>query len=165
MQIHEITSTKKKKKKRIGRGGKRGNYSGKGIKGQRSRAGRKLKPAIRAVIKRYPKIRGYQFTPISKTHVLNIAFLDKSFKDQEIVSPESLRSKKLISKSKKMPVKILGKGEIKKPLTIKGCLISKKAKEKIEKAGGVIEEKPKVKNKKPKVQDKSQNDKEKSKKK
>src|SRR4030043_532865 len=49
---------KLKKKKRVGRGGKRGTYSGKGIKGQKSRAGRKMVPVIRELIKKYPKLRG-----------------------------------------------------------------------------------------------------------
>jgi len=59
MQLHELKPIHKlKKRKRVGRGGKKGTYSGRGIKGQKSRAGRKLKPAIRELIKRYPKIRG-----------------------------------------------------------------------------------------------------------
>jgi large subunit ribosomal protein L15 len=62
MQLHEIKPTHKlKKRKRVGRGGKRGTYSGRGQKGQLSRAGRKLKPLIREIIKRYPKLRGYKF--------------------------------------------------------------------------------------------------------
>jgi large subunit ribosomal protein L15 len=62
MQLHEIKPIYKiKKKKRIGRGGKRGTYSGKGIKGQKSRAGTRFEPIIRGLIKRYPKLRGYKF--------------------------------------------------------------------------------------------------------
>jgi large subunit ribosomal protein L15 len=62
MQLHELRPIHKPhKKKRIGRGGKKGTYSGKGIKGQKSRAGRKFKPLIREIIKRYPKKRGYKF--------------------------------------------------------------------------------------------------------
>jgi len=62
MQLHQLRPKHKlKKKKRIGRGGKRGTYSGKGIKGQKSRAGRKFAPVIRELIKRYPKLRGYRF--------------------------------------------------------------------------------------------------------
>ncbi len=49
---------KEKSKKRVGRGGKRGTYSGRGIKGQKSRAGRKMRPAIRDLIQRTPKLRG-----------------------------------------------------------------------------------------------------------
>lgn len=61
MQLHELLLTNKsKKRKRIGRGGKRGTYSGKGMKGQKSRAGKRLEPVIRSLIKKYPKLRGYK---------------------------------------------------------------------------------------------------------
>ena len=62
MQLYEIKPIHRlKKPKRVGRGGKRGTYSGHGIKGQRSRAGRRFKPIIRELIKKYPKLRGYKF--------------------------------------------------------------------------------------------------------
>lgn len=62
MQLHELKPNHKlKKTKRVGRGGKRGTYSGHGIKGQKSRAGRKMQPIIRNIIKRYPKLRGHKF--------------------------------------------------------------------------------------------------------
>jgi len=62
MQLHQlIPTTKNKSKKRVGRGGKRGAYSGKGLKGQKSRAGRKLRPQLRDIVKRIPKKRGYRF--------------------------------------------------------------------------------------------------------
>ncbi len=62
MQIHQIRPIHKKKdRKRVGRGGKRGTYSGRGMKGQKSRAGAKFEPIIRSLIKRYPKLRGYRF--------------------------------------------------------------------------------------------------------
>ena len=61
MQLQELKPIhKKKQRKRVGRGGKRGTYAGRGLKGQRARAGRRLKPAIRELIKRYPKLRGYR---------------------------------------------------------------------------------------------------------
>ncbi len=59
MQLHEVKPIhKNESRKRIGRGGKRGTYSGKGIKGQKSRAGRKIRPAVRDLIQRTPKLRG-----------------------------------------------------------------------------------------------------------
>ncbi len=62
MQLNDLKPTNKlKKSKRVGRGGKKGTYSGKGMKGQKSRAGRKLEPPIRGLIKRYHKLRGYKF--------------------------------------------------------------------------------------------------------
>jgi large subunit ribosomal protein L15 len=142
MQLHQLKPThKSKKKKRIGRGGKRGTYSGRGVKGQKARAGARFQPAIRELIKKYPKLRGYRFNPKdSKIAGVNVGILEKNFKEKEEVNSQVLLNKGLIRKIKgKVPlVKILGKGEIKKALTIKGCQFSKQAKEKIEKAGGQI---------------------------
>lgn len=134
MQIHQIKPKHKlKRKKRVGRGGKRGTYSGKGIKGQKSRAGRKMVPAIRELIKKYPKLRGYRARRNVKSVVIvNLGDLDKKFKDSEIVNPETLLEKGLIRRiNGRVPkVKILGKGELKKELIIENCEFSKKAKEK-----------------------------------
>ena len=59
MKLHEIRSPfRTHKKRRVGRGGKRGKTSGHGTKGQKSRAGRKIRPQIRDVMKRFPKKRG-----------------------------------------------------------------------------------------------------------
>lgn len=142
MQINEVKPKHKPKgKKRIGRGGKKGNYSGKGMKGQSSRAGRKLVPIIRGIIKRYPKLRGYRAKDTSfKTVILNLDILEKNFKNSDNVNPSILIERHLIRRIKgKTPmVKILGKGELKKKLDIEKCEVSKAAKEKIEKAGGSI---------------------------
>lgn len=137
MQLHQLKPKHKlKKKKRIGRGGKRGTYSGKGIKGQKSRAGRKFAPVIRELIKKYPKLRGYRFKGQDKNlAIVNIGDLDKKFKESEVVNPKALLERKLIRriKGKTPKVKILGRGELKKKLIIENCELSKSAKEKIEK--------------------------------
>lgn len=142
MQIHQLKPIhKSKKSKRVGRGGKRGTYSGKGVKGQNSRAGRKFRPAIRDLIKRYPKLRGYRFSVQSeKLQVVNLASLEKNFEAGQTVNPQILLEKKIVRRIKgRVPsVKILGEGEITKPLTVENCSVSKQAKEKIEKANGNI---------------------------
>ena len=146
IQLHELKLIHKKKRlKRVGRGGKRGTYSGRGMKGQRSRAGARFEPIIRGLIKRYPKLRGYRFksknkSPRYKIIVLNLDILEKNFDSQREVNPKILIEKRLIRKIKgRTPkVKILGKGKLTKSLNIKDCLISKTAKEKIEKVGGKI---------------------------
>lgn len=128
MQLHELKPTHKpKKKKRIGRGGKRGTYSGRGIKGQKARAGRKIRPAIRDFIKKIPKKRGYKFKAKEKPQIVNLKDLEKYFEGGEIVNPETLLKKGLVAKVKgKIPeVKILGKGKISKKLEIKHCKMSK----------------------------------------
>ncbi|MEA3293342.1 MAG: uL15 family ribosomal protein [Patescibacteria group bacterium] len=142
MQLHELKPIhKNKSRKRVGRGGKRGTYSGRGCKGQKSRAGRRFQPIIRGLIKRYPKLRGYRFKS-TKTipTTVSLQSLEENFKKGEIVEPYVLLDKKLIDKVKgKMPdIKILASGNITKKLIIKDCLISGEAKNKIEKLGGVI---------------------------
>jgi large subunit ribosomal protein L15 len=140
MQLHQIKSKiTKKDKKRIGRGGKRGTYSGKGIKGQKARAGKKIRPQWRDVIKKLPKKRGYRFASIKKKPlVINLDILEKKFNENEKVTIHNLFEKGIIKKIKgRLPeVKLLGSGEITKPLLVSECQISKQAKDKIEKAGG-----------------------------
>ncbi len=142
MQIHQLTRKDSlKTKKRVGRGGKRGTYSGRGGKGQSARAGRNFHPIIREVLKRYPKLRGYKNNPVGiKPAVVNVKILETAFAAEEKVSPRILVEKKLVARvSGKYPqVKILGAGEISKKLTIESCQVSASAKEKIEKAGGTI---------------------------
>lgn len=142
MQLQEIKPIhKRKKQKRIGRGGKRGTYSGRGVKGQRTRAGRKMVPPIRELIKKYPKLRGYRFKSIKKkSAIINIKDLEKVFKKGDLISPQVLIEKRLVRKIKgRIPeIKILGQGSLTKKLTIKGCQSSEKAREKIKKAGGDV---------------------------
>lgn len=142
MQIHELKPKHKNKgKKRIGRGGKKGTYSGKGQKGQSSRAGRKMVPIIRELIKKYPKLKGYRsFVIESRKAVVNIGVLEKTSKDGETINPENLIKKGIIRmiKGKKPEVKILGAGKLTKKLIIENCKVSASAKSAIEKAGGII---------------------------
>jgi len=142
MQLHQLKPKhRNQKRKRVGRGGKRGTYSGKGIKGQKSRSGRRLKPLIRTVIKRYPKLRGYRFnTKTVKPAVVNLELLEKKFKAGDKINPEILLEQRLIRKIKGRvaSVKILGRGKITKALIIENCQASKGAREQIEKAGGKI---------------------------
>jgi len=131
MQLHQVKPIhRQKNKKRVGRGGKRGTYSGKGIKGQKSRAGRKMRPELRDFIKKIPKRRGYRFKAIKpKPEIVNLGDLEKFFNDGDLVSPETLLQKGLVGRIKgRIPeVKILGSGELKKKLKIEGCTFSASA--------------------------------------
>ncbi|MDO8574765.1 MAG: uL15 family ribosomal protein [bacterium] len=145
MQLHHIKPNHKlKRRRRIARGGKRGGYSGRGIKGQKSRAGAGIRPAIRDLMMKLPKQRGrakHAFKSLfTKPVVLNLRDIEKKFKTGEIISPQNLFEKKLIiKKSGNLPeVKILGEGEISKKLRFENVLLSKSAREKIKKAGGTI---------------------------
>jgi len=142
MLINQIRF-KLKKKKRIGRGGKKGNYSGRGIKGQKARAGRKIRPAIRDLILRLPQLRGKSFKSRSKVeYVVNLEDINEKFVDGEIVNLQSLVEKgilKIRKSDKNKKVKILGNGELSKKLIFSsGLLFSNKAKEKILKSGSEI---------------------------
>ncbi|GBD34648.1 50S ribosomal protein L15 [bacterium HR35] len=140
IQIHQI-DFKLKKKKRIGRGGKRGNYSGRGIKGQKARAGARIRPALRDVILKFPKLRGSGNKKIEKKLItINIEAIDKNFQAGESVNQETLRRVIKIPKSwKSFRVKILGKGKLTKSLIFsKDFLFSAKALEEIKKSGSEI---------------------------
>lgn len=143
VQLHQIKpSIKKKKPKRVGRGGKRGTYSGRGSKGQKAH-GVRIRPQLRDIIKRLPKKRGYRFHSIQKKPIaINLKILEKKFKEGDKVNPKILAEKGIISfKKGKMPeVKLLGSGDITKKLLVSGCQISASAKEKIKKAGGEVKQ-------------------------
>jgi len=136
MQLHQVKPIhKQKSKKRVGRGGKRGTFSGKGVKGQKSRAGRKMRPELRDFIKKIPKKRGYRFKSINrKPKVVNLRNLEKFFNDGDLVNPEILLEKGIVARIKgKVPeVKILGAGELKKKLKIENCLMSESVKKAVE---------------------------------
>ena len=134
----------KKSRKRVGRGNGSGHgtYSGRGCKGQKSRAGYKMRPGFEGgqlpLIKRLPRKRG--FTNIFRTEysTVNIGQLNVFDAGSE-VTPETLVASGII-KSLKKPVKILANGEISHAITVKADKFSATARAKIEAAGGKIEE-------------------------
>lgn len=138
--LHEIKPAHPgKSKKRIGRGGKRGDNSGTGHKGQKSRAGHKMNPALHEMLIRIPKLRGFKNKPLfGKSMGLNIGTIDKKMTDS-VISLETLTAAGLIRRSQ-TDIKILGNGEVTKKFTVKGLAVSKSAKEKIEAKGGTVEE-------------------------
>ena len=112
----------------MGRGGKRGTTSGHGTKGQRSRAGRRIRPGWRDMLQRTPKLRGVGQKPVSpKLPIVNISDLAK-------FSAGTMIDRKTFGRE----VKILGSGELSHALTIKKLPISASAKKKIIDAGGKI---------------------------
>ncbi len=145
MQIHNLKrKNKNKTSSQVGRGGKRGKTSGKGTKGQNARAGRKKRPEIRDVIKRLPKLRGRGVSSLKSIvpafFAVNLQTLNNVFSSGDIVSPASLVSKGLVSKSlgKNVKIKILGKDGLDKKVIIRGCAVSSTAKEKIISLGGSV---------------------------
>jgi len=152
MQINQLTTTNPKKtRKRVGRGGKRGTFSGRGSKGQKARAGHRIRPGFRGGDNPFWKLFHKQRGASKKTEikhslfeirqkkpaVLNLEVLGDFFKEGDMITPQVLVKRGLVKTAKK-GVKILGGGEFNKRLVIKGIKLSTSAKEKILKMGGEI---------------------------
>lgn len=135
MQLHHLTRSKSKRRaRRIGRGGKRGTYSGRGIKGLGARAGGKFRPEERDTLKKIPKLRGYKFKPYRpKPAVVNLRDVAAVFGEGATITPETLREAGLIRriKGRTPPVKILGDGELKSKLVFKDVSFSGSAARKL----------------------------------
>ena len=141
----------RKDRKRVGRGpgSGKGKFSGRGVKGQKSRSGsHKMRAGFEGgqmpIYMRIGKLRGStskDAMPIgpfrTETAPINLRDLDR-FESGDVVTPETLVEKRLL-KSTKIDVKLLGTGEVSKKLTIRVHAISASAREKIEAAGGTIE--------------------------
>lgn len=115
---------------RVGRGGKRGTTSGRGTKGQKARAGHKIRPMLRDIIKKLPKKRGYKFRRFRpRAEVVNLAILEKHFKGGDTISPAVLLGRGLVRriKGRTPAVKILGTGDGKKKFVFQGVSFSKSA--------------------------------------
>lgn len=143
MQLNQLKrKNPNETRKRVGRGGKRGKTSGRGTKGQKARAGHKIRPEVRDLIKKLPKLRGYAFKPFrTKPAIVSLTSLERVFSAGDTVTPVVLLERGLVSarKGERPAVKILGDGDITKKLSVKDCFVSGSAREKIEKAGGSIQ--------------------------
>jgi len=144
MKLNEMQYTpgSRHSKKRLGcgRGSGLGKTSGKGHKGQNARSGGGVRLGFEGgqttLARRLPK-RGFtKFSAVEYAEV-NLAQLEK-FEEGAVVDLEALVAAKVISKQMKS-VKVLGKGELTKKLTVKANKFSASAKEAIEKAGGTAE--------------------------
>ena len=150
MQLHELKQPKgsRKKKKLVGRGPGcgLGKTSGRGHKGQKSRAGRGILRALEGgqmpLQRRVPK-KGFTNIFKVKYQVVNVADLQKLVDDKKvedgIINPVVLYKSGVISKDG-APFKILGNGDLKAKLEIEANSFSESAKNKIESAKGTIKE-------------------------
>ena len=140
----------RKDRKRVGRGlgSGKGRYSGRGLKGQKSRSGsHKMRPGFEGgqnpIYMRLGKLRGGSADALpvgpfrTSTAPVNVATLEERFDSGAEVTPESLVEKGVL-KNTKTDVKILGNGDLKKKLTVTAHAVSASAREKIEAAGGSI---------------------------
>ena len=171
LNLHSLSPAQPRKApKRVGRGlgSGKGRYSGRGIKGQKSRSGSHKLPAgfeggQMPIDMRLGKLRGNTSAdamPIGPfrtySQPVNLRDLDARFEKGDEVTPETLKAKRLIRKVS-VDVKVLGVGELSKALSVSAHGFSKRAKEKIEAAGGTVtwlrgepvEKKPKSRKSKP----------------
>jgi large subunit ribosomal protein L15 len=146
MKLHELRPPKgaKKRRKRLARGtaGRGGKTAGRGTKGQNSRSGGGVRPYFEGgqlpLVRRLPQKRGFTNIFKVKYSVVNLDRLEGFAKNSEI-GPEALVEAGII-KSLRQPVKILGRGELKHPLTVSAHKFSATAREKIEAVGGTVVE-------------------------
>ena len=142
MKIHDLKppAGSHKKKQRIARGigGKGGKTAGRGSKGQRARGS--IKPGFEGgqtpLHRRIPKAKGFNNPFRVEYHVVNLDTLE-SFDAGSEVSPATLRARGLVAK--RGLVKVLGRGELNKAVTVKAHGFSESAKSAIEAAGGSVE--------------------------
>jgi large subunit ribosomal protein L15 len=131
-------------KKRIGRGQGSGNgkTAGRGHKGAKSRSGFKFKRGFEGgqmpLHRRVPK-RGFHNPFRTEYVVINLDTLGAAFEAGATVTPDVLRERGLVSSSHKLPVKVLGRGDIAIALNVQADKFSGKAAEKIQAAGGKAE--------------------------
>jgi large subunit ribosomal protein L15 len=144
----KLNTTEKllKKKIRVGRGigSGKGKTCGRGVKGQKSRSGVAINSFEGGQMPLYRRLPKRGFNPINKIKIAKInlekiqSFIDqKIIKTDDMINSELLIKLKIINKNSQM-LKILGSGEIKDKVNIEAHLISKSAKEKLEKTGGSI---------------------------
>lgn len=146
MLAHELRPPKGSKhaRKRVGRGNASGHgtYSGRGVKGQKSRSGGKPKLGFEGgqtkLIKRLPRRRGFTNMFRKEYSAVNLRDLER-FESGTEVTPELLKESRIL-RSLRRPVKVLATGELTKPLTVKAHKFSMTAKAKIEAAGGTVQE-------------------------
>jgi large subunit ribosomal protein L15 len=146
MMEHLLSPPKgaRKRRKRVGRGDAagQGSYAGRGMKGQKSRSGPGVRPGFEGgqlpLIKGLPMKRG--FTNRFKTYysLVKISVLEE-FESGANVTPDVLVERGYL-RNLKLPVKILGDGELSKPLTVTAHKFTQSARSKIEGAGGRVEE-------------------------
>ncbi|MDY0340669.1 MAG: 50S ribosomal protein L15 [Coriobacteriia bacterium] len=146
MQLHDLSPApgSRTSRKRVGRGNGsgHGSTSGRGDNGQNSRAGGGKGPGFEGgqtpLAMRLPKLGGFKNRNRVEFAIVNVGRLDELYAAGETVDVDSLFQKGVI-KSKTLPVKVLGDGDLTKVLTIKIDKVSGPARAKIEAAGGTVD--------------------------
>lgn len=147
MQLHDLKPNEgsKKNRKRVGRGTGSGwgKTAGRGTKGQNARSGGGVRPYHMGgnlpFYRKLPFLRGEGFTPRNRVRYAEVN-LDslQGFKAGSEITPETLKEAGLL-KGKGLPIKILGRGDVKVALKVKAHKVTEGARQKIEEVGGSIE--------------------------
>ncbi|MFH1238724.1 MAG: 50S ribosomal protein L15 [bacterium] len=143
MRLQDLKPAKgaKKRRKIVGRGPGSGHglSATRGTKGQKSRSGTSISPRFEGgqmpLVRRIPK-RGFKNYSRQEYAVVNVSMLAEKFEAGSDITPDIMVQKKLVKM--KLPIKLLGDGEINKAFNIKVHAFSKSAEEKVKKAGGTI---------------------------
>ena len=144
MKLHELSpaegSAKSAWRKGRGHGSGNGKTAGKGHKGQNARSGGGVRPGFEGgqipLYRKLPK-RGFHNRFATVYTIVNVEMLNR-FEDGAVVDMDALLKSGVVSKAND-GLKVLGRGEITKKLTVKASIFSASAKEKIEAAGGKAE--------------------------
>lgn len=132
MQVHQLSLAKRKKRKLIGRGGKRGTTAGRGTKGQKARSGASVDPLFEGgrstFLERLKKVRGFKSIHRKKC-LVTLAELEQAYANGETVTVATLVEKRVAPKTAlERGVKIVANGTLKKKLALgKGVSASEKA--------------------------------------
>ena len=145
MFLHELRSPKGSRKRKYpvgrGQGSGHGKTSGRGTKGQMSRAGRAVLHGLEGgqmpLHRRIPHLKGFKNTRKEEFNLINVSQLEK-FEEGSVIDYEALYKMGMLMKTN-AKVKILGDGELNKKYIVKADYFSKNAVLKIEKAGGKAE--------------------------
>ena len=146
MKLHELSpaegSAKAAWRKGRGPGSGNGKTAGKGHKGQNARSGGGVRPGFEGgqlpLYRKLPK-RGFHNKFAKEYAIVNVAALN-GFADGDVIDLSVLLDKRIVRQRGKDGLKVLGNGELTRKLTVKAAVFSAAAKEKIEAAGGNVEE-------------------------
>ena len=146
MQVHNVRPVHARKdRKRVGRGNGSGSgtYSGRGMKGQKARSGGGVRPGFEGgqnpLIKGLPMLRGFHNPFRVEYQVVNLARLNALPESVTEVNPADLARLRLVRHADK-PVKVLGRGELGRAMSVTATKFSESARAKIEAAGGTVQE-------------------------
>lgn len=147
MMEHEVSPPKgaRRNRKRVGRGDAAGggSYAGRGLKGQKSRSGKGVRPGFEGgqlpLIKGLPMKRGFNNRYKTYYALVNLSTLQERFEPGDRITPELLHGLNIIRRTN-LPVKIVGDGDLEHSLIVAAHKFTASARAKIEAAGGRVEE-------------------------